>query len=291
MKQIKNILVASELNINSYEALAYGITLGLIHDATVSCIHVVKNSPLDFVKKSFNVGSKNYVDGLKLAKEKSETLLENIIDEITKELGVGEVEIDLNIVDGSLTKSIMDYAAKIDADLVVIGTDLGSRFSRTEHTNLALNMIISEKANVLLIPSDFKMERIEQYGAFINFEIEEISFINQMIKHAKHTQNCLKLIHVIKPKDNIVSKKQLKQSFEKLFSSEISKNLIQFEFASGKLPDIVNKLKTEHNIDLMFIRAYKSHWDIHSSSSSFSRNAIKNIKNPLLVLKNVKPKK
>ena len=285
MKHINNILVASELNKESYEALAYGITLGLMYDAKVSCIHVVKDSPIDVIKKTLNRGSARYNHALKEAKEESQNLLSHIIDIIAKELGVGEVDIDLKIVTGTLSKSIMTHAEKIDADMVIIGTESGSRFSRTPHTNLALNMIELEKANVLLIPSGFKMERIEQIGAFVNFDVEEVDFIHKMIKHAKKTENGVKFIHVIESRGSLEKAKELQRSFERLFAKEIRHDGVQFELEMGELPDVVNKLKSKHGIDLMVIRAYKRHWDMYTSSSSFADKVIKNIKSPLMVWK------
>ena len=179
----------------------------------------------------------------------------------------------------------MSYAEEIDADLVIIGAEPGARFARTTHTNLALNMIELEKANVLLIPSGFRMERIEQYGAFINFEVEEVDFIHKMIKHARNTYNYVKLIHVIEAGESIDKAKELKRSFERLFDAELKQNQVKFELEIGPLPQVVNELKTKHNIDLMVMRAYKRHWDIYSSSSAFADKVIKNIKCPLMIWK------
>ena len=285
MKHINNILVASELNKESYEALAYGITLGLMYDAKVSCIHVVKPSPIDIIKETLHIGSAKYGEALKQAKEESQNLLGHIIDVIAKELGVGEVDVDLKIVNGKLSQCIMDHAEKIVADIVIIGTEPGSRFSKTAHTNLAIDMIESEKANVLLIPSGFKMERIEQLGAFVNFEVEEVDFIHKMIKHAKKTENGVKLIHVIEPGESIEKAKELLRSFERLFAKEMRQDDVKFLLELGTLPQVVNELKTNYGIDLMVIRAYKRHWDMYTSSSSFSDKVIKNIKSPLMIWK------
>ena len=288
MKHINNILVASELNKESYEALAYGITLGLMYDAKVSCIHVVKPSPLDIIKETFHIGSAKYGEALIQAKKESQNLLGHIIDVIAKELGVGEVNVDLKIVNGTLSKCIMDHAEKIKADVVIIGTEPGSRFSRTAHTNLAINMIASEKANVLLIPSEFHMERIEQLGAFVNFEVEEVDFIHKMINHAKKTEKGVKLIHVIEPGESIEKAKELLQSFERLFAKEMRQDGIKFELELGSLQQVVNDLKAKHGIDLMVIRAYKRHWDMYTSSTSFSDKVIKNMKSPLMIWKNTR---
>ncbi|MFT4536653.1 MAG: nucleotide-binding universal stress UspA family protein [Saprospiraceae bacterium] len=288
MKHINNILVASELNKESYEALAYGITLGLMYDAKVSCIHVVKPSPLDIIKETFHIGSAKYGEALIHAKEESQNLLGHIIDVIAKELGVGEVNVDLKIVNGALSKCIMDHAEKIKADVVIIGTEPGSRFSRTAHTNLAINMIASEKANVLLIPSEFKMERIEQLGAFVNFEVEEVDFIHKMINHAKKTENGIKLIHVIEHGESVEKAKVMQESFERLFAKEIRQDGVKFELELGALHQVVNDLKAKHGIDLMVIRAYKRHWDMYTSSTSFSDKVIRNIKSPLMIWKNTR---
>jgi len=290
MKNIKNILVASELNKESYEALLYGITLGFMYDAKVSCIHVVKPSPIDIIKETFKIGSAKYGDAIKEAKEESENLLGHIIDVIAQELGVGEVDVDLNIVSGNTSNSIMSYADEIDADLVIIGTEPGSRFSRTPHTNLALNMIELQKSNVLLIPSGFRMEQIDQIGAFINFDIQEIDFIKKLIKHSKKTDNGLKLIHVIEEKDNIERAKQQLKIFKGLFSKEVDADKVEFILELGSLPQIVNGLKEKHNIDLMTINAYKRHWDMYSSANAFPEKVIKNIKSPLMIWNDPKNK-
>lgn len=285
MKHINNILVASELNKESYEALAYGITLGLMYDAKVSCIHVVKDSPIDVIKETLHIGSAKYGDAIKEAKQESQNLLSHIIDVIAKELGVGEVDVDLRIVSGPLSQSIMNHAEKIDADVVIIGTESGSRFSRTAHTNLALNMIELEKANVLLIPSGYRLERIEQFGGFINFEIEEVDFIHKMINHAKKTDNGVKFIHVVEPRGNLERAKGLLKSFEQLFAEEMAEYGVKFIIETGELSDVVNGLEEKHGIDLMIIRAYKRHWDMYTSSSTFADTVIQSIKSPLMVWK------
>jgi len=279
--------VASELNRESYEALAYGITLGLLYDAKVSCIHVVNPSPIDVIKETFHIGSAKYGEALRQAIEESENLLYHIVDIIARELGVGEVDIDLKIVTGTLSDSIMNRAVELDADLVVIGTESGSKFSRTPHTNLALNMIKHEKANVLLVPSGFKLERIEQIGAFIDYNENDIDFIKSMIKHAKKTENAAKLIHVIESEKNVEKAKHWQKEFETLFSNDIQQNNVAFYLEIGKVDTIVNSLKNKFGIDMMVIRAYHRHWSIFSSSSSFSEKVITNIKSPLMVCKTI----
>lgn len=285
MKDIKNILVASELNKESFEALTYGITLGLMFDATVSCIHVVKPSPIDIIKETLQIGSAKYGEALKSAKEESQSLLGHIIDIIAQDLGVGEVEVDLKIVSGPLHKSIINYAESIDADLVIIGTEPGSKFLQTPSTNLALDLIDKGKTNVLMIPSDFRMERIEQIGAFINFEVDEIQFIYKLMHLAKKTENSVKCIKVVDSKSEAIKAEHLLRSFERLFSGEIGAHQVRFEVVIGPLPTIVNNVKRDHNIDMMVIQAHRRHWDLYSSFSSFSDRVIKNIKCPLLVWK------
>ena len=285
MKHINKILVASELNQESYEALMYGITLGLMYDAEVSCIHVVKPSPIDIIKETLQIGSAKYGDALKNAIEESQEILTHIIDVIGRELGVGEVDINLKIVSGNLSNCIMDHAEQINADMVIIGTESGSRFSRTPHTNLALNMIKLEKANVLLVPSGFRMERIEAYGAFINFESEEIDFINKLIKHARNTDKGVKLIHVLEGGKGLDKAKEYLRSFERLFAQEKAKGEIEFIIETGNVKEVVNSLNQKHGIDLMVIRAYRRHWGLYTSSSEFSDEVIRNIKTPLMVWK------
>ena len=286
MKDIKNILIATELNKESYEALTYGITLGLMFDASVSCIHVVKPSPIDIIKETFQIGSAKYGEAVKNAKEESQNLLGHIIDIIAQELGVGEVEVDLKIVSGSLHDSILNYAEKIEADLVVIGTEPRSRFLQTPHTNLALELVDAGNTNILLVPFDFKMERIEQIGAFINFEVDEIQFIYKLIQISKKTENSVHCIKVVENKSEAIKAENLLKSFERLFSGEIRSQQVRFEVIIGALPLVVNTVKENHNIDLMVIKAHKRHWDMFSSYSSFSDRVIKNIKCPLLVWKN-----
>lgn len=285
MKNINQILVASELNINSYEALAYGITLGLMYDAKVSCIHLVKPSQIDLLKESFLLGKAKYGEVLKKAKTESEGLLNHLIEVIGMELGIRELEVDLKIVSGNLSKSIMNYADEIDADLVVISTLVGSKFSRTTHTNLALNMIKLEKANVLLVPSDFRLERIERIGAFINFEGEDIGFIQHLLNMSKRTELGIKLIHVVGNPKDLEKAKELKRSFEKTMIEEIKEKKISFHLEMGPIRQVVSKLDSTYKIDLMTIRAYKRHWNNLKPSSAFTDTIIEGIKTPLLVWK------
>lgn len=285
MKDIKTILVASELDKESYEALTYGITLGLMFDASVSCIHVVKPSPIDVVKETLQIGSAKYGEALKKAKEESQNLLGHIIDIIAQDLGVGEVEVDLKIVSGPPLDSILTYAEIIEADLIVVGTESKSRFLQTPHLHLALELINRGNHNVLMIPSDFRMERIEQIGAFINFEVDEIQFIYKLMQLAKKTENSIKCIKVVESTSEAINAESLLKSFERLFSREIGSHQVSFEVIIGAIPSVVNSLKEANNIDLMVIKAHKRHWDMFSASASFSDRIIKNIKCPLLVWK------
>lgn len=281
---VKNILVASELNKVSYEALAYGITLGLMYDAKVSCIHVIKPSPLDVIKETFLFGSDQYGEAFKNAKKESENLLSHIIDVIGRELGIGEVDVDLKIVSGNLSKSIITHAEEIEADLVIIGTETGSRFSKTPHTNLALNIIKLQKMNVLLIPDNFRLERLDQIGAFINFEVGDIHFIDRLCKFSKRTENGPKLIHIVENKADLVKANELLLSFKRLLEEEIKKFNIKFIVEVGDVASVVNALKEKHGIDLVMIRAYHRHWEAYTAVE-FSNTIIKNIKSPLMVLK------
>lgn len=285
MKEIKNILVASELNKESYEALAYGITLSLMFGAKVSCIHVIKPSPIDLIRETFQIGSDKYGTALKAAKEESQNLLGHIIDVISQELGIGEIDVDLKIVNGSLTKSITEYADTIHADLVVIGTEPGAKFIQSQHTNLALSLIDTGRTNVLLIPSGFKMERIEQIGAFINFDVNDIQFIYKLINLADKTEHGLKCINVAADKHEAEKMNKLLHSFERLFADAVRSKKIIFEVAIGELPSVVNSLKENYNLDLMVIRVDNRHWDLYAAFSSFSDRVIKNIRSPLLVWK------
>lgn len=290
MKQIKSILVASELRKESYEALAYGITLGRMFDAKVSCIHVIKPSPIDLIKETFKSGSIKYTQAIKNAKTESKQLLSRTIEMITTELGIGEVDIDLKIVSGNLSKSIISYSEEIGADLLIISTEPGTRFSKTPHTNLALNLIASQKNNVLLIPSGFRMERIDQIGAFVNYLGDDVEFINKLIKLSRKTEKGVKLIHAIQDSKKIEKAKYLQDHFEKLFSDELKEDKVTFHCEIGDLRHIVNALQLKHNIDLMIIRAYNRHWDLYTSFPDFSEKVMKNIKIPLWVLKNTNKK-
>lgn len=287
MKDINTILVASELNKESYEALAYGIILSHMFDAKVSCIHVIKPSPIDIIRETFQTGSEGYNKALKEAREESQNLLGHIIDVIGQELGVGELEVDLKIVSGPLHKSILNYAELIKADLVVIGTVPGSRFLQDQHTSLALKMIEMGKTNVLLIPTGFKLERIEQIGAFVNFEVDDIQFIYRLINLASKTEYGVKCINVAANDKEAEKIDHLLNSFERLFSEAIKSEKISFDVEKGELPVVINSIKDRYNIDLMVIRAHRRHWDIYSSYTSFSDKVIKNIKSPLLVWRNV----
>jgi len=140
---------------------------------------------------------------------------------------------------------------------------------------------------VLLVPSGFKLERIEQIGAFIDYNENDIDFIKSMIKHAKKTENAAKLIHVIESEKNVEKAKHWQKEFETLFSNDIQQNNVAFYLEIGKVDTIVNSLKNKFGIDMMVIRTYHRHWSIFSSSSSFSEKVITNIKSPLMVCKTI----
>jgi len=285
MKDISSILVVSELNKESYEALLYGITLGLMFHARVSCIHVLKPSPIDLIKDTLPFGSTQYKDALVEAKVESQNILGHIIDVIARELGIGEVEMNLKIVSGSMKESILQYADEIDANLVVVSTEAGTKFLRNRNSNLALSLIESRKTNNLLIPMGFTLERIEQIGAFVNFETEDIPFIYKLIQLASRTENGVKLIHVAANHQEAEQKNQVLHGFERLFSDVVNSGKVNFEVEIGSIPQIINSLKQKHNIDLMVIRSQNRHWNLYSSFSSFSDQVIRNIKCPLLVWK------
>jgi nucleotide-binding universal stress UspA family protein len=56
----------------------------------------------------------------------------------------------------------------------------------------------------------------------------------------------------------------------------------------GDIQTVVNSVKEKHNIDMMVIKAHRRHWELYSSTPSFSDQVIKNIKSPLLVWKSSK---
>ena len=291
MKEINNILIVSELNKESYEALAYGITLGLMFEAEMCCMHVLKPSPIDLVKETFLIGSDHYENALKEAKEESQNLLGHIIDIIGQELGVGELNVDLKIVSGPIGKSINEFAKKMNADLVVLGADSGTKFLNSQQTTLALSMIEEGDTNILLIPSGYKMDRIDQIGGFINFEAEDVQFIYKLINLFEQTEFGVRLIHVATNENEAENVDPALRRFEKLFSEPIKSGNICFDVEIGPLTKVLNSLNDNHDIDLMVIRKNRRHWNVFTSVSSFSDKVIRNIKIPLLVWKSSDNKK
>lgn len=114
---LKKILVPVDGSDSSFRAARYAIMLAKMSSAEIICVHSVVNPP--YVEyKAAGVVIVNYIEE---ARQHAEAWYNKIRDMATKE-GVKVASTDTILDVASVADSIISYASKEKADLIVIGT-------------------------------------------------------------------------------------------------------------------------------------------------------------------------
>ena len=182
MKNIKQILVASELDSEAIEVMEYAVTLGMLLDAQIHCIHV-SNFSLAPLLEPDSVSDIDLAEGesevqriIRMQLVESKEALKNIVRDVASKLKLEQLDVDLSAVTGPIVPSILQCADEIDADLIITGAHIDLK-SDGILDNLAYDIIEKGERSVLVVPSTYVNRNLDEVALFINFEVEEISLL------------------------------------------------------------------------------------------------------------------
>lgn len=129
LPEIKIILYATDLSGNSAQACRYAVYLADKTDARIHVVHVAERLPADALDtlEDYLDKSGNREQFLKSRLENSKRLLKERFEKFWESLDETERHlrtrvVSLHVVESQPAETIVTYAKKIDADLIVMGT-------------------------------------------------------------------------------------------------------------------------------------------------------------------------
>ncbi len=263
MKNLERILVAVDLNDDSLAALEYGLTLGLLFNSHIKCIYTKNDSKPDLVVAGDQATAGP--QSLKSEYQYSEAtdsedleVLDRLVTVISERLGADDLQIETEIVNGPILKSILDQSDHWMADMIVVG--LTSFADQIDHTSISQTIVEGSATNVLLVPLGSRYHYLERIGVLTDFKFGEINMILTILEIARANQLQITLLCMLPDNcENALMKKQLK-IYHRLFDQDIRKGILSFKFFTKEKPELAQVLSEEDGFDLFVTR--KENWPL-----------------------------
>lgn len=162
MKHENTILVTWDFTKVSRYALEYAIRINNQIPGRIELMHVVSRFS---------------------SEDKIEKIREKVFKALEKEVEGESISLNVNIIKGSIVKSLSQYASETQADLVVMGTHgikgiqriFGSRAYKTQYGSKVPFLIVKdkpqhhEKFSKIVLPIDFRTENLEKLESTVYF--------------------------------------------------------------------------------------------------------------------------
>ena len=240
MKNFERILVAVDLNDDSLAALEYGLTLGLLFNSKIKCIYTKTDSKPDLVVVGDQASAGP--QSLKSKYQYSEAtdsedleVLDRLVTVISERLGSDDLQIETEIINGPILKSILAESEHWIADMLVVG--LASFPDQIDHTSISHSIVDGSKANVMLVPPDCKYHYPERIGVLTDFKFGEINMILTILEIARANQLQITLLCMLPDNgENALMKRQLK-IYHRLFDQDIRKGILSFKLLGNEGPE------------------------------------------------------
>lgn len=256
MKQIQNILVATDFSVTSRNAYRYARNLASSLGAALTIIHVKENL---IMTSDVMITSFPPEDGTELIMEIRQLMSEE--DAITgKESSQKEVKIE--IITGDPVQVLTELSQSDNTDLIVIGTTgladvLTKIFGST-------SIKVSNKAHcpVIIVPRDAPWQPIEQIVFASNYESMKSEQVNNITDFATHINADVHFINV-KSYDPVLENKQKETNWEELFGSNHSDlNFEKHTIYGNDTIEQLQKYSEEKGIDLLaFVSMHRNFWE------------------------------
>lgn len=184
---MKNIVVPTDFSKNAHKALEYAVELANQFDANIHLIssYVVRRRT-GMLKSIADIQKQDTEEGLgKLAREFRSSLSE-------------ETTIMTMALQGDVVHTIVKYATRIDADLIIMGTrGIGSVPRLFWGSNTIAVMSKSEGIPLLAVPEEFEVAPVKRivFATDMN-KISSEAVIKPMVKIAEINKAEIEILHV-----------------------------------------------------------------------------------------------
>jgi nucleotide-binding universal stress UspA family protein len=294
MKNIKKILIAVDLDDLSLEVLEYGVTLSILLNAKVKCIHVSNPYSTTLIKEandiegSFIPGQDKFTN-IEDVLQQDLNSLQHLIDIVKDRLGLENHPIETEVISGFTVPEILAESNSWHASVIIVG--MHKNPFKPGKSSIVSELIDQTKTSIIIVPSTYVNRNLDKLSVFINFQFDELNLILDVVEWVR--QNNLEIIftHIIdQEKDLLVIKNRL-STYHRLFKNEIKSGSVSFQVKTKHMSEVLTSLSNDDGVDLNILRSQKRHWSLFLLKAIESDTALKYIKVPLMIWKDAVPSK
>jgi nucleotide-binding universal stress UspA family protein len=295
MNEIKKILVAVELDKESETVIEYGITLGLMLDAEVRCLHVTRPEINNIIKAQTTVA-----EGLHMTDHEISEILEEDIDglishdltelrrmthAILAKLECTSLSITETVRSDFAVAGIIDEATEQSSDLIIVGAHVDYKNREVGVTNLAKDLINRIKKQVIVVPSTYGHRNLDHMAMLIAFDFSEISMLQDLIESCHAMSIQLTCIHMLEDKTQRLEVEQNLKVYRRLFYKDNSSKNVKFICKEGEVSAIIDNIVDDLKVDLIALRFQKRHWNLLGFNKTLNKEVLAHLRVPIYVWK------
>ncbi|MDP1799989.1 MAG: universal stress protein [Bacteroidota bacterium] len=264
MKQIKNIIVATDFSITARNAYRYASALANTLNAGLTVVHIKEGLP-----NNEDQGLIRDIEQL-IAEENSAT--PNII----------ERNVNIKILQGDPVMVLTELSNNTETDLIVIGTTGLSDVLAKIFGSVSIKVSNKARCPVILVPRDAKWEPIKNIMFASNYD----SATKQVVQYITSFATAIQAkIHFVNIKKAHLSPEEKEKEWDQ-FIVEVESGLSHEKHTIyGDYPvDRLKKYSEKNNINLLaFVSKHRNFWE-NLMHESITENMALSVITPLMVM-------
>ncbi|MBA4853085.1 universal stress protein [Emticicia sp. BO119] len=272
---MKKIIVATDFSENSDSAFSYATFLASKFNAELLVVHIFfPMVPLDPNLAYDTIAPSTLQEEMV---KSYEIQLKTIVDALTEK----KIKAESELIVGSLSVSIADFAKNKKADLIIIGKTPDTSFFDRLIGSTASSVVNNTSVPVLIVPAHSHTPSFTHIVYGTELESEEKNVLARLFDFAREFHSKITLIKINADFElNVQDDKQMLKDIQEGFSKE------QFAFEAIKADDVSEGLLSSvhnHKADLLVVAGH--HHDFLSDliNPSKSKKIINKTDIPLLV--------
>lgn len=293
MNKINNILVAVELDKASEGVIEYGITLGLMLDANVRCLHVCRPVAnriiyddqgilLDSVN---DLSEESLVEDIDKMMDQDLEKLRAMVVTVLNKMSIEDLVVMSNIRSDFAISGILAEVEETATDLIIVGAHVDYRKQDMAVSNLSRTIIEKSKKSVIVVPSTYGNRNLDHMCVLVNFEFEELTMIQDMIEVSNNNAIHLSFIYILDDEEKIVDVDRKLKVYRRLFLQDEDHGYISFNMKAGAIEEIIDNLTMDMDVDFIGIKPQKKHWNLFGLLHTVEGGIFNHLKVPLYVWK------
>lgn len=293
MEKIKNILIAVELDKESEVILEYGITLGIMLDAAVECLHISRPLSSRILYDNEGIPVELYgeyilddTDSVDKMVDDDLAKLKIMVSNVLGRMKVNDHPLTINVIPDFAASGILTQANKINADLIIVGAHVDYRKKDNAVSNLSKKIIDESTQSVIVVPTWYGTRNLDHICMFINFEFGELEMIKDLIDVVRWNGLHLTFVHMLDDHERVIEADSKLDVYRRIFLDFEEDPLIKFKLVSGELSDVIDDLSDDMDVDLIGLKLKKKAWKLFNMENSIEDKIMDHIKVPLYVWKN-----